>query len=345
MSKSYQDNNLAKLFETLKPQQRLVNILFDEVKLKKAMRFTGGHVVGQAANKPEELATSALVIDLICHYGGPRNIIRIIPVACLKSYQLKEMLLEAAYAVRKDGGYIISFICDNCPLNQQTYIQLNGPGRVYLQPDGLQVFLVYDFIHIFKNIRNNWFTEKLKELSFTVNNKEYVASWNDVTKLYHEDKQNPIRLTKLSYRSVHPKPLQRQSVPLVCQLSNDKTHAAFSALQGRFNLQGGTPVFIHLITQWFKMMDVKEKSSCSRLKDESRAPWSDNCRSFDALQRSCEVISSCKWTGGRERKKKLTKFTAEAFVFTTINNIAASKYLLENYDFQYILPSIFLKTL
>ena len=60
MSKSYQDNNLAKLFETLKPQQRFVNILFDEVKLKKAMRFTGGHIVGHAANKPEELATSAL---------------------------------------------------------------------------------------------------------------------------------------------------------------------------------------------------------------------------------------------------------------------------------------------
>ena len=80
----------------------------------------------------------------------------------------KEMLLEAAYAVRKNGGYFISFICDNCPLNQQTYIQTGGPGRVYLQPDGLQVFLVYDFIRIFKNIRNNWFTEKLKELSFTV---------------------------------------------------------------------------------------------------------------------------------------------------------------------------------
>ena len=38
----------------------------------------------------------------------------------------------------------------------------------------------------------------------------------------------------------------------------------------------------------------------------------------------------------------MTKFTAEAFVITTINNIAASKYLLENYD-QYILPSKFSK--
>ena len=157
--------------------------------LKKQCVLLGGHVVGHAANKPKELATSALVIELICHYGGPRYIIRIIPVTCLKSYQLKEMLLEAAFVVRKKGGYIISFICDNCPLNQQTYIQLGGPGRVYLQPDGLQVFIVYDFIHIFKNIRNNWITEKLKELSFTVNNKDYVACWDDVIKLYHEDKK------------------------------------------------------------------------------------------------------------------------------------------------------------
>ena len=119
-----------------------------------------------------------------------------------------------------------------------------------------------------------------------------------------------------------------------------KTHAAFSALQ-EGSIFKRTPVFIHLITQWFKMMNVKDKSSCSRLKDESRAPWSDNCVSFDDLQKCCEVISSCKWTGGRERKKKLTKFTAEAFVITTINNIAASKHLLENYDFQYILPAIF----
>lgn len=106
MSQSYIDNNLAKLFETLKSQQRLTNILFDEVKLKKAMRFTGGHIVGHAANKPEELATSALVIELICHYGGPRYIIKIIPVTRLKSNQLNEILLEAAYVLKEMGDLL-----------------------------------------------------------------------------------------------------------------------------------------------------------------------------------------------------------------------------------------------
>ena len=56
----------------LKPEQRLVNILFDEVKLKEATRFTGGHIVGHANDKEGDLATSALVFELACHHRGPR---------------------------------------------------------------------------------------------------------------------------------------------------------------------------------------------------------------------------------------------------------------------------------
>ena len=54
MSKSHSESNLEKLLETLKPQQRLVNIIFDEVfdevKLKQSMRFYSAHVVRHAEN-------------------------------------------------------------------------------------------------------------------------------------------------------------------------------------------------------------------------------------------------------------------------------------------------------
>ena len=60
-----------------KPQQKIVNILFDEVKLTQAMRFSGRHVVGYATNGESEiLATHAMVIELVCHFGGPRYILR-----------------------------------------------------------------------------------------------------------------------------------------------------------------------------------------------------------------------------------------------------------------------------
>ena len=41
------------------------------------------------------------------------------------------------------------------------------------------------------------------------------------------------------------------------------------------------------------------------------------------------------------RKKKLTKFTATAFIVTTVNNIAAENYLLESHNFEYVLAAVF----
>ena len=55
-------------------------LMFDEVKVKSHLRFTAGHVVGHADNHPEKLATSALAFELVCHYGGPRFTVRVIPV-------------------------------------------------------------------------------------------------------------------------------------------------------------------------------------------------------------------------------------------------------------------------
>ena len=60
VSNTFNDENLSKIFENLNPQQRIVNILFDEVKLKKATRYFGNHLMGYSENNPGDLATSAL---------------------------------------------------------------------------------------------------------------------------------------------------------------------------------------------------------------------------------------------------------------------------------------------
>ena len=114
------DKNLEQLFQKLKPQQRLVNILFDEVKLTETLRYSGGRVVGYAQNgscDSEVLATHAIVIEVVCHFSGPKYILRIYPVAKLDSDQLKKVLLEALVAVTNAGGTIISCVGDNCKTN------------------------------------------------------------------------------------------------------------------------------------------------------------------------------------------------------------------------------------
>ena len=239
MSRSVQDSNLQTALNELKPEQRLVNILFDEVKFKSCLRFTGGHV-GHADNQPEKLATSALAFELVCHCGGPRFTVRIIPDAQLHAKQLKEYLLEVITLVKHSGGRPVSSICDNCPLNQRVYKDLGGPGLVQVPNDTLQMYLVYDYVHILKNIRNNWITETQQELSFQLDGTDYTARCQDICHLYEIDNRTPRRMTKLTHRptAVFPKVLQRQSVPLVCKVFDDKTGAAFEAVKDNleFNL-------------------------------------------------------------------------------------------------------------
>ncbi|ESO04058.1 hypothetical protein HELRODRAFT_173132 [Helobdella robusta] len=271
MSRSVNDSNLNTAFKELKPEKRLINILYDEVQLKSVLRFTAGHVVGHAENQPEKLTTSALAFELVCHYGGPRFTIRITDANSLKEY-----LLEVITTIKYCGGRPISIICDNCPLNQRMY-------------------------------------------------KNQLPS------------KTPLGMTKLTQTAVFPKVQQRQSVPLVCQVFDNKTVAAFE--MDNLEFQPGTVEFVKLITSWFKMMNVKDRYSYFKLKDDKREPWKFNYESFKKLEFICNVVSTRQDTG--KRCHKLTKFTADAFVVTTKFNIAASTELLSDHNFRYVLPAVF----
>ena len=243
LSHTLDDENLKQLCQKLLPQQRLVNLLFDEVKLTETLRYSGGRVVGYAQNDSgdnEVLATHALVIEILCHFGGPKYIQCIYPVAKLNSDQLREIILQALVAVSNAGLTIISCVCDNCNTNVSVYGKLGAPGKVFIDAVNSYVFLVFDYVHSFKNIRNNWITVHDQELSFTKAGKKYVARWKDIEALYNEVRKNNIRLTKITYTAVYPKPLQRQSVPFVCQIFNDQTVAALSTLKDKLGISERT---------------------------------------------------------------------------------------------------------
>ena len=82
--------------------------------------------------------------------------------------------------VKEKGGTSISLISDNCRLDQKVYNLLGGPGLVQLDADDDSVYVVYDYDHVDKNVKNNWFTEANKELCFKIGDVEYTAYWKDI---------------------------------------------------------------------------------------------------------------------------------------------------------------------
>jgi hypothetical protein len=121
---------------------------------------------------------------------------------------------------------------------------------------------------------------------------------------------------------------------------DDKTVAAFEAVKDKLHFQPGTVHFIKLITNWFHMMNVKDRYSDVKLRDDRRAPWKSDCDNFKKLESICDVIRTCRRDGAGKRCK-LTKFTADAFVITTKFNIAATTDLLRDHHFRYVLPDVF----
>lgn len=219
--------------------------------------------------------------------------------------------------------------------------KINGPGKVFIDAISADIFLVFDYIHIFKNIRNNWINESSKELTFLKDGITYTACWADIEKLYNMDRQSSIRLTKLTFSSVYPKPLQRQSVPFVVQVFHEKTVAALSTFKDELFISEGTIIFLKLIVNWYHMMNVKDRFSGIHLRDHCRDPWTIDCSSFSQLNETCEIIATCAWQGGTLRTKKLTKQTANAFIISTKSIIEAANVLLNEHNFSYVLPAIF----
>ena len=119
------------------------------------------------------LASYAMVFEDVYHFGGPRYILRVLPCKKLTSDQLKELLIEAGSAVVRAGYTVNSLICDNCYTNHSVYSKLEGPGSCQVISNQEQsMFLLYDYLHIFKNVRNNWITVHSKTLSFVVDGNE-----------------------------------------------------------------------------------------------------------------------------------------------------------------------------
>ena len=114
-----------------------------------------------------------------------------------------------------------------------------------------------------------------------------------------------------------------------------------SQKSGQVDISLGTLLFVQIISDWFKIMNIKDKFIHQRLNDNLRAPWRQNCKSFTYLEKVCDVISSCQCEGGRCRQKKLTRYTASTFFVVTTNAVSATNSLFQNYDFQYVLPAVF----
>lgn len=295
--------------------------------------------MGKSVDDPSRKARRILAFMLRPLMGAPSFVCRLFPVYELTSGFLLNAIRSIIQSVHSMGGIVFALMCDNHKVNQAAYRSIAKEEEPWLghHPAGdFPLFLLYDTIHLFKNIRNNWITEKTRTLTITINNENLTGKWADLVSLYDAEKNAIVRRSSLNFQAVHPSILERQKVSLVFNVFSDKTVAALQ-MDGR----NQTAEFISVFRKLLKILNVKTPFEHIHLNDKDRAPFTSNDDSrFNFIQSvilSIDAMPSCK---GNSRQFTLTSDTRSALKQTLIGLQACFKYLIDN-RMPYILSAVF----
>ena len=110
------------------------------------------------------------------------------------------------------------------------------PQQPWLTKGG--IYLLYDFVHLLKNIRNNWLTEKMGELAFYERGMKKMARWSHLVELYKLEAEGLVKMSKLTKVSVYLKPIESQSVATCLRVFCEESYTAITNHLGMRNVDG-----------------------------------------------------------------------------------------------------------
>ena len=328
---------LKNVLSNVNSRQKSFIVLIDEVYVKPALRYHGGTVFGKAVNKQSELATTILSFFLVGQFGGPKFLFRMIPVVDLDSDFLFKENKKLVNCVREAGGNVVAIISDNNRVNQKFFKMFSCAEKQWLTVDG--IYLFFDFVHLFKSIRNNWITEKTKELEYSLNGDVKTAKWNDIVKLYRDEESNLVKKSCLTEVSVFPKPIERQKVVHCAKIFSESVIAALKSSNKMGELDG-TIGFLELVMNFWKVVNVKGLTADIRFNDPLRSPIrSLDSSNLEFLVHFASVVDGMKPLSG-VRMKQLTKDTANALSHTCRALVDLSRHMLST-THDYVLLGIY----
>ncbi|XP_065650888.1 uncharacterized protein LOC136079096 [Hydra vulgaris] len=264
-----------------------------------------------------------------------------IPVCHLDASFLFEQVCYVINSIKSSNGKVISVICDGNQTNQAFF---NLFERVEEKPwlTKCGIFLLFDYVHLLKSIRNNWITKKTQELHFE-KNQDMTAKWSDLKCLFDFEKDQLIKLSRLNFVAIHPKLIERQNVSHCLIVFCDETIPAlktYSKVIHPCNINE-TIWFLEKVTKFWKIVSVKEIYGDTRFLDSRKRVISEE---LDLnLQYLLDFRDMALKMSGKQgcRIKSLTRDTGTSIWHTCYGLVEMCKYLLKN-NFIYVMLGKFL---
>ena len=251
----------------------------DEIHIKPDLTYKAGKIIGGSLD-PSDPTRTVFAIMVSSLFKKWSTIIRLLPLGSSSATQLLSTIKSVISDVERCNLSVQVISTDAYPLNVNLFKMLSPDNT--LQPmvphpfdPSRCLFLIFDFVHIMKSIRNNWLNVKNhdKTLQYPdfedfqqVNN----ASFEDIRILYREEQYKCVKLApRLIAKSCWPTSLERQKVDLALRVFCDSTRSAIQIKnEGRIEkYQNQTSDFLTVTIQLWKLFNVNRPNKDIRLND------------------------------------------------------------------------------
>lgn len=333
--------SLKKLRENHMISSHIV-LMVDEMYVQKGSQYQAGSYVGLSENG--ELYKGVVVFMVVGLQKSIPFVVQALPEVRISGQWLAEKISDCI-TLLGEAGFLVRAVCaDNHSSNVNSFKRLkkkyNGENYSIVHPANNQkrTFLLFDTVHILKNIRNNLLA--CKKFVFPSFQFEFpylkiycpagFIGWADLHALYEKDLKQQANLKKahkLSYSVLHPGN-NKQSVPLALAVFHESTIAAAkSYLPSRKDFAG----FLCVINAWWSISNSKQRFHANPLGNSIIT----GDMKLQFLQHFANWIE--KWC--TSPNFTLTSQTAHAIVGTVRGQIELIKELLTNDGFGYVLTS------
>ena len=338
-------------------QQRQLVLNIDEVYVQSDFSHKGGNIFGSSSSNVEVAAKTVLAFMVTSLFEKWSEIVRLYPLASTDAKEVFEMVTTVIADIEKCNLNVVVLCSDNLPLNQNLFKLFSRKHvieRSVPHPcdSNRPLFLIFDFVHIIKCIRNNWLNQHDAQCSFIFPSFEDTINFNlpaAVSRASFEDISNQYRLEhsstlkqayKLTAKVCWPTNLERQNVNLALAVFSESTNATLSLNK---QLQGAAIVtqtheFLDVIIRIWKIFNVNSPMKGKRLRDSFSNPLIKNDERFCFLDKVVQWLDTWKLLPGKVGKltpQTFSSFRHSCLVLPQIVNYLTS----DTCGFAYILSS------
>ena len=247
-------------------------LLLDEMYLQQEVQYDGRELTGCDSNL--QMYKSILCFMVVSLKQSTPYIIKAIPLTKINHQVVQEGIINCISMLSRRDFNVRAVVSDNHSTNVSAYKHLKviHPCSMHhnaianpLNPEKY-IYLLFDTVHIVKNIRNNLLSTKFFQIpalettlvDVSINITPGPIYWSIFHRVHEKDltiECHVRKAPKISYQALHPGN-NKQSVPLALSIFHPTT---ITAIRQYFPEDTTTSSFLNLIHNWWLVVNAKER--------------------------------------------------------------------------------------